>query len=158
VLGLHDNAALPAGTIGVGSGYVMANVDSVDLVVKGVGGHGAYPQDTKDPIVVASRIVTTLQTLVARELDPQDSGVVTVGAFTGGLNHHIIAHEVSLQPSARSFADTTRDAVLKGIERIGRAEAMAAGLEADKAVSIRVKDDYTPSLYTEPKLVERIAG
>src|SRR5690606_18059320 len=156
VLGLHDNAALPAGTIGVGSGYVMANVDSVDLVVKGVGGHGAYPQDTKDPIVVASRIVTTLQTLVARELDPQDSGVVTVGAFNGGFKHNIIPDEVSLQLTVRSFADTTRDALLKGIERIARAEAMAAGLEADRAISIRVKDDYTPSRYNEPNDRKRL--
>jgi amidohydrolase len=158
VIALHDNAALPAGTIGVGSGYVMANVDSVDLLVKGVGGHGAYPQDTKDPIVVAARIVTTLQTLVSRELDPQDSGVVTVGAFNGGFKHNIIPDEVSLQLTVRSFADTTRDKLLKGIERIARAEAMAAGLDADKAISIRVKDDYTPSLYNEPKLVDRVGG
>jgi hippurate hydrolase len=156
VIGLHDNASLPAGTIGVGSGYVMANVDSVDLTVKGVGGHGAYPQDTKDPIVIAARIVTTLQTLVSRELDPQDSGVVTVGAINGGFKHNIIPDEVSMQLTVRSFADTTRDKLLKGIERIARAESMAAGLDGDKAISIRVKDDYTPSLYNEPKLVERI--
>jgi amidohydrolase len=158
VIALHDNASLPAGTIGVGAGYVMANVDSVDLMVKGIGGHGAYPQDTKDPIVAAARIVTTLQTLVSRELDPQDSGVVTVGAFNGGFKHNIIPDEVSLQLTVRSFADATRDTLLKGIERIARAEAMAAGLDPDKAISIRIKDDYTPSLYNDPKLVERISG
>ncbi len=157
-IALHDNAALPAGMIGVGSGYVMANVDSVDLTVKGVGGHGAYPQDTKDPIVVAARIVTTLQTLISRELDPQDSGVVTVGAFNGGFKHNIIPDEVQMQLTVRSFADTTRDKLLKGIERIARAEAMAAGLDPDKAISIRVKDDYTPSLYNTPALVERMSG
>lgn len=158
VIALHDNASLPAGTIGVGSGYVMANVDSVDLTVKGVGGHGAYPQDTKDPIVIAARIVSTLQTLVSRELDPQDSGVVTVGAFNGGFKHNIIPDEVQMQITVRSFADTTRDKLLKGIERIAKAEAMAAGLDGDKAISIRVKDDYTPSLYNTPELVERVAG
>jgi hippurate hydrolase len=158
VMALHDNAALPAGSIGVGSGYVMANVDSVDLTITGVGGHGAYPQDTKDPIVVAARIVTTLQTLVSRELDPQDSGVVTVGAFNGGFKHNIIPDEVSLQLTVRSFADTTRDKLLGGIERIARAEALAAGLDPQKAISIRVKDDYTPSLYNDPKLAERIGG
>jgi hippurate hydrolase len=158
VIALHDNASLPAGTVGVGAGYVMANVDSVDLVVKGVGGHGAYPQDTKDPIVVAARIVTTLQTLVSRELDPQDSGVVTVGAFNGGFKHNIIPDEVSLQLTVRSFADATRDKLLTGIERIARAEALAAGLEPAKAISIRVKDDYTPSLYNDPQLVERVSG
>ncbi|MDP3737917.1 MAG: amidohydrolase [Hyphomonadaceae bacterium] len=158
VIALHDNASLPTGVIGVGSGYVMANVDSVDLTVKGVGGHGAYPQDTKDPIVIAARIVTTLQTLVSRELDPQDSGVVTVGAINGGFKHNIIPDEVSMQLTVRSFADTTRDKLLKGIERIAKAESMAAGLDGDKAISIRVKDDYTPSLYNTPELVERVGG
>jgi amidohydrolase len=158
VIALHDNAALPAGTVGVGSGYVMANVDSVDLNITGVGGHGAYPQDTKDPIVTAARIVSTLQTLVSRELDPQDTGVVTVGAFNGGFKHNIIPDEVQMQLTVRSFADTTRDKLLKGIERIARAETMAAGLDPNKAVSIRVKDDYTPSLYNDPKLVERVSG
>ena len=155
VIALHDNAALPAGHIGLGAGYVMANVDSIDLTVKGVGGHGAYPQDTKDPIVVASRIVTTLQTLAAREVDPQDSAVVTVGAINGGFKHNIIPDEVKLQLTVRSFADTTREKLLKGIERIAKFEAMAAGLEGDKAPTMSVKDDYTPSLYNDPKLVER---
>ena len=157
VIALHDNASLPAGTVGVGSGYVMANVDSVDLNITGIGGHGAYPQDTKDPIVTAARIVSTLQTLVSRELDPQDSGVVTVGAFNAGFKHNIIPDEVRMQLTVRSFADATRDKLLKGIERIARAETMAAGLDPDKAVSIRVKDDYTPSLYNDPKLVERLS-
>jgi len=158
VIALHDNAALPAGHIGLGSGYVMANVDSVDITVKGVGGHGAYPQDTKDPIVVAARIVTTLQTLVARETDPQDSAVVTVGAINGGFKHNIIPDEVKLQLTVRSFADTTRDKLLKGIERIAKYEALAAGLEGDKAPTISTKDDYTPSLYNDPKLVERASA
>ena len=158
VIALHDNASLPAGTIGVGSGYVMANVDSVDLNITGVGGHGAYPQDTKDPIVTAARIVTTLQTLVSRELDPQDSGVVTVGAFNGGFKHNIIPDEVRMQLTVRSFADATRDKLLNGIARIAKAETLAAGLDPEKAVSLRVKDDYTPSLYNDPALVERVSG
>ncbi len=158
VIALHDNAALPAGEIAVGSGYVMANVDSIDITVTGVGGHGAYPQDTKDPIVTAARIVTTLQTLISREIDPQDSGVVTVGAINGGFKHNIIPDEVSLQLTVRSFADATREKLLKGIERISRAEAMAAGLDPDKAIAITIKDDFTPSLYNDPKLTERITG
>jgi amidohydrolase len=158
VIALHDNAALPAGSIGLGSGYVMANVDSVDITVKGVGGHGAYPQDAKDPIVVAARIVTTLQTLVSRETDAQDSAVVTVGAINGGFKHNVIPDEVKMQLTVRSFADTTRDKLLNGIARIAKAEAQAAGLEGDKAPDISVKEDYTPSLYNEPKLVERISG
>jgi len=96
VIGLHDNASTPAGQIAVGSGYVMANVDSVDIKVTGKGGHGAYPHESKDPIVVAARIVTTLQTLVSREVDPQDSAVVTVGAFNGGFKHNVIPDEVNM--------------------------------------------------------------
>jgi hippurate hydrolase len=157
-LALHDNATLATGTVGVGTGYIMANVDSVDILVKGVGGHGAYPQDTKDPIVTAARIVTTLQTLVSRELDPQDSGVVTVGAFNGGFKHNIIPDEVKMQLTVRSFADATRDKLLAGIARIAKAETMAAGLDPEKAVSLRVKDDYTPSLYNDPALVDRVSG
>ena len=157
-IALHDNASLPAGTVGVASGYVMAYVDSIDLTVKGVGGHGAYPQDSKDPIVVAARIVTTLQTLVSRELDPLDAGVVTVGAINGGTKHNIIPDEVKLQLTVRSFADATRERLLKGIERIARAEALAAGLDGDKAPVMKVKEDYTPSLYNDPVLTERVAA
>jgi hippurate hydrolase len=80
-IAFHDSASLPAGVIGWTPGYALANVDSVDLKVRGLGGHGAYPQATKDPIVLASRIVVALQTLVSRENDPQSPGVVTVGSF-----------------------------------------------------------------------------
>lgn len=158
VIALHDNAAFAAGELAVGSGYIMANVDSVDITVTGVGGHGAYPQDTKDPIVTAARIVTTLQTLISREIAPDDSGVVTVGAFNGGFKHNIIPDEVRLQLTVRSFADSTREKLLKGIERIARAEAMAAGLDPDKAITMSIQKDFTPSLYNDPKLAERVGG
>lgn len=158
VVGLHDNASTPAGQIAVGSGYVMANVDSVDIKVTGKGGHGAYPHEGKDPIVVAARIVTTLQTLVSREVDPQDSAVVTVGAFNGGFKHNVIPDEVKLQLTVRSFADATREKLLNGIDRIARAEALAAGLDPQAAIEISIKDDYTPSLYNDPELVERVTG
>ena len=96
VIGFHDAAAIPAGVIGVTPGYALANVDSVDISVKGVGGHGAYPQTTKDPIVLASRIVTTLQTLVSRENDPANPAVVTVGSFQAGAKHNISSDEARL--------------------------------------------------------------
>jgi amidohydrolase len=158
VIALHDHASLPAGVMGIGSGYVMANVDSIDLTITGKGGHGAYPQDTRDPIVVAARIVTTIQTLVSREIDPLDSAVVTVGAFNGGFKHNIIPDEVKLQLTVRSFADATRDKLLTGIERIARAEALAAGLDPQAAISFNVKADHTPSLYNEPELATRLGG
>ena len=91
VMAFHDAAALPAGVIGITPGYALANVDSVDVLVRGVGGHGAYPHTTRDPIVLASRIVTTLQTLVSRENDPANPAVVTVGSFNAGTKHNIIS-------------------------------------------------------------------
>ncbi|MEZ5938558.1 MAG: amidohydrolase [Hyphomonadaceae bacterium] len=155
-LALHDSAGEPAGVIGTAPGYVMANVDSVDIFVKGRGGHGAYPQDTIDPIVVAARIVTTLQTLVSRELDPQDAAVVTVGAFNAGTKHNIIPDDVHLQLTVRSYADETRKKLHAGIERIARAEALAAGLDGDMAPKVVVTPEGTPSLYNTPSLTERL--
>lgn len=158
VIALHDHAALPAGELGIGSGYVMANVDSVDLKITGVGGHGAYPQDTKDPILIGARIVTTLQSIISREIPAGEPAVITVGAFNGGFKHNIIPDEVEMQLTVRSFADATRDKLLKGIERIARAETEAAGVDPDKGVWLRVKDDYTPSLYNDPTLATRLSS
>jgi amidohydrolase len=157
VLGLHDSAGAPAGHIGYAPGYVMANVDSVDIFVRGRGGHGAYPETTIDPIVIAARIVGTLQTLVSRELDPQDAAVVTVGAFNAGSKHNIIPDEAHLQLTVRTYADATRQRILKGIERVARGEAMAAGLEGEAAPRIQFSEHYTPALYNDPTLTERIA-
>ena len=151
VLGFHDSASLPAGVIGVRSGFALANVDSVDLVVRGIGGHGAYPQTTRDPIVLAARIVTALQTLVSRELDPQDSAVVTVGSFQAGAKHNIIPDEARLLLTVRSYSDATRKHLLDGIARIARGEAIAAGMPADRMPVTTVKDEYTPATFnTEP--------
>ena len=107
-LAFHDAAALPAGVIGISPGYALANVDSVDISIRGVGGHGAYPQTTKDPIVLASRIVTTLQTLVSRENDPAAPAVVTVGSFHAGAKHNIISDEAKLQLTVRSYTPEVR--------------------------------------------------
>jgi hippurate hydrolase len=128
VIGFHDSASLPAGTVGYTAGYALAAVDSIDVLVKGVGGHGAAPATAKDPIVLASRIVTTLQTLAAREIDPQDAVVVTVGSIHGGTKHNIIPSEVKLQLTVRSYSPETRTKLLDGIKRIARGEAIAAGL------------------------------
>ena len=127
-LTFHDSASAPAGTIGVVPGFAMANVDSVDIHVRGVGGHGAYPHTTRDPIVLGSRIVGALQTLVSREVDPQQPAVVTVGSFRAGSKHNIISDEANLLLTVRSYTDEVREQLLSGIERISRAEGMVAGL------------------------------
>lgn len=155
-LAFHDAAALPAGVIGVTPGYALANVDSVDILVKGVGGHGAYPQTTKDPIVLASRIVTTLQTLVSRENDPANPAVVTVGSFQSGAKHNIISDEARLQLTVRSYTPEVRKLLLDGIRRIARGEAIAAGMPDDRMPVVTVRDEmFTPSTYNTPKISDR---
>jgi len=150
-LAFHDNAILPAGTIGMRSEYIFANVDSVDLIVKGHGGHGAYPHMTRDPIVLAARIVTALQTLVSRELDPLDSAVVTVGSFQAGAAYNVIPDEARLMLTVRSYSPETRKMLLDGIARIARGEAIAAGLPEDRMPVFRLKDNFTPATFnTEP--------
>ncbi|RYD90382.1 MAG: amidohydrolase, partial [Sphingomonadales bacterium] len=155
-LAFHDSALQPAGQIGITSGYALANVDSVDLVVRGVGGHGAYPHTTKDPIVLAARIVGALQTLVSREIDPTASAVVTVGSIQGGSKHNIIGSEVTMLLTVRSFSPEMRKFLLDGIARIARGEAIAAGMPEDKMPVMTVKDEFTPSVFNTPPLAARM--
>jgi hippurate hydrolase len=150
VIGFHDAAQFPAGTIGYSSGWALANVDSVDIKVKGVGGHGAYPQTTKDPVVLAARIVSSLQTLVSREVDPQDAAVVTVGAIHGGAKHNIISDEVTMLLTVRSYSDETRKLLLDGIRRIAKGEAIAGSLAGELATP---SDRTAPWTYTYSDLV-----
>lgn len=158
-LAFHDAAQFPAGQIGYTPGYALANVDSVDILVKGIGGHGAYPQATKDPIVLASRIVTALQTLVSREISPLDSAVVTVGSFHAGAKHNIISDEARLQLTVRSYTDEVRDHLLTGIARIAKGEAIAAGMPEDKMPVVSVqKDEYTPATFNSPDFTKDMAG
>jgi hippurate hydrolase len=155
-LAFHDAAALPAGVIGITPGYALANVDSVDILVKGVGGHGAYPQTTRDPIVLASRIVTTLQTLVSRENDPASPAVVTVGSFQAGAKHNIISDEARLQLTVRSYTPEVRKLLLDGIKRIARGEAIAAGMPDDKMPVVTIRDEmFTPSTFNTQKISDR---
>jgi len=159
VIGFHDAAQFPAGTIGYSSGWALANVDSVDIKVKGVGGHGAYPHTTKDPVVLAARIVSSLQTLVSREVDPQDAAVVTVGSIHGGAKHNIISDEVTMLLTVRSYSDETRKLLLDGIRRIAKGEAIAAGMPDDRMPEVFVNEaEFTPATYNTEPLTGRIAA
>ncbi len=155
-LAFHDSAGQAAGEIGVTSGFALANVDSVDIKVRGVGGHGAYPQTTKDPIVLAARIVGSLQTLVSREIDPQDAAVVTVGSIHGGAKHNIISDEVTMLLTVRSYSDETRKLLLDGIKRIAKGEADAAGMPADKMPIVTIADEFTPATFNTPELTKKM--
>ena len=152
---IHDSAEAPAGTVRYTSGDAFANVDSVDVTIYGKGGHGAYPHTTVDPIVIAARTVLTLQTIVGRENNPLDPAVVTVGSIHGGTKHNIIPDEVKLQLTVRSYKDDVRKKLLASIERIVKAEAVAAG--APKPPDVKVLSESTPALHNDPAVTKRIA-
>jgi hippurate hydrolase len=157
VLALHVAADLPTGKVGYTPGYALANVDSVDITVRGVGGHGAWPHKTKDPIVLAAQIVMGLQTIVSRETSPLDSAVVTVGSIHGGDKHNVIGEEVKLQLTVRSYSDETRARLLDSIRRIALHNARAFGVPSDREPIVTIaEDEFTPSTYNSPELVERL--
>ena len=155
-LAFHVSASLQAGKVGYLPGWAMANVDSVDITVKGLGGHGAYPHTTKDPIVIAANIVTQLQTIVSRQIAPTDPAVVTVGSIHGGTKHNVIPNEVKLQLTLRSYTDEVRNQTLSSIERIVRGSAISAGLTEEYFPVIEIKDEYTPAVFNNPSLVEEV--
>jgi hippurate hydrolase len=153
---LHDDAELAAGTVGYTPGYSGANIDSVDITVHGVGGHGAYPHKTKDPVVLAAQIVLALQTIVSREVKPGEPVVVTVGSIHGGTRRNIIPDEVRLQLTVRSYQEEVRQQTLAAIKRIVRGQALAAGMPEDRLPEVKVTDEITPALYNDPQLTERL--
>lgn len=152
-LAVHVTHDLPAGTIAGVPGFALANVDSVDIVVHGKGGHGSTPHLTVDPIVIGARIVVGLQTLISREKDPFVPAVITVGSFQAGSKHNIIPDEARLQLTVRSYADDVRRRLLSGIERIARAEAAAAGAPRPPEVKFTEALNAT---YNDPETTRRL--
>src|SRR6266852_4719860 len=157
-LALHDDAELPAGAIGYTPGYALANVDSVDITIHGVGGHGAYPHKTKDPVVLAAQIILGLQTIVSREVQPGEPAVVTVGSIHGGTKHNIIPDEVRLQLTVRSYTDEVRKQTIEAIKRIVRGQAMTAGVPEDRMPEVKLGDDFVAATFNNPELTGRITS
>jgi hippurate hydrolase len=151
-LALHVAADREAGKIATRPGYALANVDSVDIIIRGRGGHGAYPHMTIDPIVIAARLIMDLQTIVSREIKPIEPAVVTVGAIHGGTKHNIISDECRLQLTVRSFTPEVRKQIHDAIRRKAKAAADASGApEPELEFS-----DGTPALSNDPELVARV--
>ncbi|MBL9123202.1 MAG: amidohydrolase [Planctomycetaceae bacterium] len=151
-LALHVDATLATGSVGCRAGYTLANVDSVDITVKGRGGHGAYPHTTVDPIVQAAQLILELQTIVSREISPTDPAVITVGAIRGGTKHNVIGDKCELQVTVRSFTDEVRSHLLAAIRR--KALAVAAGARAPEPTI--VVSEGTPAMYNDPALTGRL--
>jgi hippurate hydrolase len=158
-LGFHDKADISAGHIGVTEGYTSANVDFVDVTVRGIGGHGAYPHKIKDPIVLAAEIINTWQTIVSRENNPLDPVVLTVGSIHGGTKHNVIPDEVKMQLTVRTYKSEVRERVLADIDRIAKGCAAAAGMPAELAPIVSVsKDPNTIAAYNNPELTKRLVA
>lgn len=149
---LHVDATLATGKVGVRAGYALANVDSVDITVRGKGGHGAYPHTTIDPIVQAAHLVISLQTIVSREIKPQEPAVITVGSIHGGTKHNIIGNECQLQITVRSYSDEVRTQLLSAIER--KAKATAVAFDAPEPV-VKISEG-TPALFNDEDLAARL--
>ena len=155
-LALHTNAGLESGKVGLSSGYMLANVDMVDITVFGQGGHGAYPHTTVDPIVLSARIILDLQTIVSREISPLEPAVVTVGSIHGGNKGNVIPDEVKLELTLRSYSTEVREAMLQKMKRMLAGIALSAGLPEERYPTLHIRDESTPALYNDPTLTERI--
>jgi hippurate hydrolase len=155
-IALHDTNRLPAGKLGYTPGFKYASMDTVAITIFGKGGHGAAPYLTVDPIVIGARTVLSLQTIVARENNPLEPAVVTVGSFQGGTKSNIIPDEVRLQLTVRSYKDEVRKHLLSAIERITKAEAAAAGAPKEPVITI-VPGESTEATYNDPALTDRVA-
>jgi len=149
---IHADADSPVGQIGYHAGFSQANVDSVDITIKGRGGHGAFPEATIDPIVIAARLVLDLQTIVSREVKPTEPAVITVGSIDGGTKHNIIPDECKLQLTVRSYSPEVRQLLQDAIRR----KALAAAASAGAPEPIVEVSEGTPSLYNDPKLTARV--
>lgn len=155
-LGLHCSPTIPAGQVGFGKGFTMANTESIDIKVFGIGAHGASPHMSIDPVVLASMMVMELQTIVSRNLKPTDAAVVTVGAIKGGTKHNIIPDQVTLQLTVRTYTDEVQKMVHKRIREIAKGVAIAAGLPKDKMPEVIIPKVFTPANYNNELLVDKM--
>ncbi len=155
-LAFHVSSGGVAGVVNVSEGSPYAGADTVDIIIHGVGAHGASPHRGKDPIVLGSQIVLALQTLVSRELSPRDPGVVTVGSFHSGTKHNIISDRAHLQLTVRNTSLETRQILLDGIRRISENMGRVAGLPEDKLPQVIVSEESVPPTINDPQLARQL--
>jgi hippurate hydrolase len=156
VLGLHVGSRRPAGKVFAPEGPANAGADTVDIIVHGIGAHGASPHRGKDPVLIGSQIVVALQTLVSRELAPRAPGVITVGSFHSGTKHNIISDRAHLQLTVRNTNEETRKILLEGIERIAVNIGRAAGLPEDMLPEVIVSEESVPPNINDAQLARRL--
>ncbi|MEI8298287.1 MAG: amidohydrolase [Pseudomonadota bacterium] len=157
VIGLHDSATRAAGTVGVAAGAAAAGMTAIDVTLRGIGGHGAEPQNGKDPVVMAGEFIMQLQTIVSRQENPRDPAVVTVGTIHGGTKRNIIPDEVRLELTTRAFSDKAIAIIVDGVRRTAAGVALAAGVPEDRAPIVNVMThESLPPTYNDPALSGRV--
>jgi len=150
---LHTSNELPAGKVGMASGYRYANADSMRITIYGKGGHGSAPHTTVDPIVIAARTILALQTITSREVKPGEAAVVTVGYVQAGTKNNIIPDQAELGLTVRSYKPERRKQLLAAITRITKAEAQAGGASREPLIE---HYESTDAVYNDPGLAERL--
>ncbi|PRC93496.1 amidohydrolase [Solimicrobium silvestre] len=157
VIMLHDTNTLAAGTVSVSSGNTAAAVTSIDVTMRGVGGHGARPHATIDPVVMAGEFIVQLQTIVSRQQDPLDPAVVTIGDIRGGTKRNIIPDEVKMELTTRAYSDKAMKIIIDGVKRTAQGVALSAGVPEDRQPIVTVlKEESGPALFNDPALSNRV--
>jgi hippurate hydrolase len=156
-IALHDTNTRAAGTVSITSGPALTSSTSIDVTLRGIGGHGAQPQLAKDPIVMAGEFIVQLQTVVSRQENPRDPAIVTIGDIHGGTKRNIIPNEVKMELTARAYSDEARRIIVEGIRRTAQGVALSAGVPEDLAPIVTVLDaESTPVMYNDPALTVRV--
>jgi hippurate hydrolase len=159
ILALHSDAGLEAGKVRVRPGDAMAGTDNLDLIIRGITGHGAYAYTTKDPIVLSAQTVLALQTIVSREIPAVEPAVVSVGSIHGGTKHNIIPEEVRLEMTVRYYSDAVRERILTSIARIAKGVALAGGVPQDREPIVKLRDaESIPPVHNDPELTRRVVS
>jgi hippurate hydrolase len=155
VLSEHDTNDVAAGSIAIKGGPLLASATSINVAIRGIGGHGSAPQSGKDPIVLAAEFVLVAQTIVSRQIDPQQPAVLTVGTIRGGTKNNIIPDEVTLGLTLRTYSPAIRDQILADLRRTANGLAEAYGIPADRMPSVEITES-TPATFCDPALAERL--
>jgi amidohydrolase len=159
VLSEHDDSVTPAGAIAIKGGPLLASSTSIDVTMRGVGAHGSMPQNSKDPVLMAAEFVVLAQSIVARQVDPQQPAVLTVGTIHGGTKRNIIGEEVTMGLTLRTYSDKVRDQIIAAVKRTAEGIAIGYGVPQDRMPVVTVsKTEITPATYNDPALAERVRG
>ena len=157
VVSEHDDSVTPAGSIGIKGGPLLASSTSIDVIMRGVGAHGSQPENSKDPILMAAEFVVLAQGIVARQVDPQQPAVLTVGMIHGGTKRNIIGEEVTMGLTLRAYSDKVREQIIAAVKRTAEGIAIGYGVPKDRMPIVNVsQSEIAPATYNDPALAERL--